>query len=160
MADFKVINTQEEFDAAIKERLDRAGKKIREEYNGWTSPEGLKELTDKHQEEIQKLTEAHSKDLEKYAGYEERFTEQTNRIHELEISALKVRIATEMQLPLGAAEFLQGDDEKSIAESAEKLKKLSSAQQSQSRGHTRETETKEADGVLSAFQKLNPKIKI
>lgn len=37
MAEFKVINTQEEFDERIKERLERAEKKVREEYKGWTS---------------------------------------------------------------------------------------------------------------------------
>ena len=44
MADFKAITNQEEFDAAIKDRLERAERKIREEYKGWTSPDDLKKL--------------------------------------------------------------------------------------------------------------------
>ena len=57
MADFKVINTQEEFDSAIKDRLERQDRKTREEFEGWTSPADLTALTEKHQAEIQALNE-------------------------------------------------------------------------------------------------------
>lgn len=125
MTDFKAITTQEEFDERIKERLERAEKKARESFNGWTSPDDLKSLSAKHSDEIKALKEAHAKEMEKYAGYDEKFNEQATKIHTLEVSALKTRIATEKKLPMGAVEFLQGEDEQSITDSADRLSKLS-----------------------------------
>mgnify|MGYP002513541595 CR=1 FL=1 len=84
MTDFKPINTQEEFDERIKERLERAEKKARESFNGWTSPDDLKSLSAKHSDEIKALKEAHAKEMEKYAGYDEKFNEQASKIHSLE----------------------------------------------------------------------------
>lgn len=143
MADFKVINTQEEFDSAIKDRLERQDKKTREEFKGWTSPDDLKALNEKHQTEIQSLNEAHQKELEKYAGFDEKISAYEAKIKGLEVSALKTRIANEKKLPFDAIEFLQGEDEKSIIESAERLSKLSGA--GSSYGYVRNTETDKND---------------
>lgn len=125
MTDFKPINTQEEFDERIKERLERAEKKARESFTGWTSPDDLKSLSAKHADEIKALKESHAKEMEKYAGYDEKFNEQAAKIHSLEVSALKTRIANEKKLPMDAIEFLQGEDEQSITDSADRLSKLS-----------------------------------
>ena len=138
MADFKIINTQEEFDNAIKDRLSRAEQKIRDEFKGWTSPEDLKKITDQHAADLTKLNDSHAEELKKYAGYDEKFTQQATRIHELEVGALKTRIANEKKLPWDAVEFLQGDDEKAITESADRLSKLAGA--SHQIGITRNTE--------------------
>jgi len=153
MAEFKSINTQEEFDERIKERIERAEKKAREAFNGWMSPEQLKEhdaqaseavkkLNAEHAEAIKKLNEAHAEEMKKYAGYDEKFTEQNAKIHALETTALKTRIANEKKLPFDAIEFLQGDDEEAIMQSAEKLSKLSAPAFS---GITRNTESSGAD---------------
>lgn len=153
MADFKVISTQEEFDERIKERIERAEKKVREEYKGWTSPDDLKLITEKHGNEIAKLNESHTEELKKYAGYDEKFSAQATRIHELEVGALKTRIANEKKLPFDAVEFLQGDDEKSIIDSADKLSKLASVRS----GFTRNTETdNQKDGVWRDLVNILP----
>ena len=164
MAEFKAINTQEEFDERIKERIDRAEKKTRESYNGWLSPddlkahdaehaEAIKKLNAEHAEAIKKLNESHAEEMKKYAGYDEKFTEQANKIHALETSALKTRIANEKHLPFDAIEFLQGDDEEAITASADKLSKLSAPQFS---GVVRNTET--ASGNDSAWREMVRKI--
>ena len=152
MADFKVINTQEEFDSAIKDRLERQDKKTREEFKGWMSPDDLKALNEKHQTEIKSLNEAHLKELEKYAGFDERVSAYEAKIKGLEVSALKTRIANEKKLPFDAIEFLQGEDEKSITESAERLVKLSGAQHSQ--GYVRNTEQAEGDAKDRAYREM------
>ena len=154
MADFKVINTQEEFDERIKERIERAEKKVRDEFKGWASPDDLKAMTEKHGEEITKLNDAHAEELKKYAGYDEKFTQQATRIHELEVGALKTRIANEKKLPLDAVEFLQGDDEKSINESADKLSRLSA----HSATFTRNTERDNVDDKESMWRDLASKL--
>lgn len=138
MAEFKVINTQEEFDERIKERIERAEKKAAEAFKGWLSPDDVKALNEAHKGEIEKINAAHSEELKKYAGYDEKFNEQAEKIKSLEMAALKTKIATEKKLPLDAVEFLQGEDEESITANAEKLLKLSGGY---SVGFVRNTET-------------------
>ena len=53
--EFKSINTQEDFDARIKERLERAEKAVKKSFDGWTSPDDLKAIQAKHEEELKKL---------------------------------------------------------------------------------------------------------
>lgn len=138
MADFKEITTQEEFDERIKQRIERAEKKVRDEYAGFMSVDDVKNLKADHAKEIEKLKASHAEELKKYEGYDEKFTAQATRIHELETSALKTKIAMAKKLPMDAIEFLNGDDEKSITESADKLSKLSAPTNV---GFTRNTES-------------------
>lgn len=154
MADFKEITTQEEFDERIKERIERAEKKVREEFKGWSSPEDLKKITDQHAADLAKLNDSHAEELKKYAGYDEKFNAQASRIHELEVGALKTRIANEKKLPWDAVEFLQGDDEKSINESADKLSRLSA----HSATFTRNTERDNVDSKESMWRDLANKL--
>ena len=143
MADFKAITTQEEFDAAIKERIDRAEKKTREtvaaEYAGWMKPEDVKRLKEEHATALKELNESHAKALEKYAGYDDKFNEMTAKVHEYEVREIKNRVAREKKLPYEAVDFLQGDDEKAITESADRLANLTGT--THSFGMTRNTET-------------------
>lgn len=157
MADFKVIETQEDFDARIKERIDRAEKKTRDEFNGWTSPDGLQKLKEEHAKEIETLNAAHAKEMEKYSGYDDKFKEFTGKIHELETTQLKTRIANEKRLPFDAIEFLTGDDEESISASADKLSKLSA--HSRQTGFVRNTEEPVGDSKEQAYRELARKLK-
>lgn len=154
MTDFKPINTQEEFDERIKERLSRAEKKIREEFKDWSSPEAIKKLKDEHSHEIESLNVHHSEALKKYEGYDEKFTAQEKKIHELEIGSMKTKIAIDKGLSLDATEFLQGDDEKSITESADRLAKLSAPTNV---GFTRNTEAPTESAFDSELRELASK---
>lgn len=144
MTDFKPINTQEEFDERLKDRLARAESKVRDEYKGWLSPD-----------EVKKLKDSHAEDLKKYEGYGEKFTAQQTRIHELEVGALKTKIALGKNLPMDAIEFLQGDDEKSINESADKLSKLSTPKVT---GFTKSPEPAASNSVDAEFRALAAEI--
>jgi hypothetical protein len=150
---FKVIETQEQLDSVIKDRLSRAENKVREEFKGWTSPDALKELNSKHADEIKSLKEAHSKELEKYSGFEATVEEQKKQIHSLEVTNLKNRIVTEKNLPLSAVEFLSGETEEEISNSADRLSKLSQMS-SHPIGFTRNTETPLQDAKDEALRKL------
>lgn len=152
MAEFKVIESQEEFDNRIKERIERAEKKVREEFKGWLSPDEQKKLKSDYDAEVQKLNEAHSKELEKYAGYDEKFAEQSSKIHSLETSALKTKIAIDKKLPFDAVEFLTGEDEESISASADKLLKLSGTH---TVGFTRNTECPNDGGKEQQWRDLS-----
>ncbi len=156
MAEFKAITTQEEFDAAIKDRLERAERKTREEFKGWTSPDDLKKLNESHITEMNHLKESHQKEMEKYAGYDDQFKAFTDKIHTLEVGAIKTRIASEKRLPLDAVEFLQGDDEQTIAESAERLMKISGTPQTFA--FTRNTESDKGDAKDKELKELLGKL--
>ena len=105
MADFKVIETQEQLDAIISDRLKRESEKIRKEYDGFLSPEDA---------------------AKKYEGYlsPEEATKKDAKIKGYETDSVKTRIAHELGLSYDAIGFLKGDDEDSIRKSAETLKSL------------------------------------
>lgn len=157
MTDFKEITTQEEFDERIKERLSRAEKSIRKEYESYIAPEALEKLKATHSKEIEDLKASHTKEMEKYAGYDEKFTAQTAKIHELETSALKTKIAMSKKMPFEAIEFIQGDDEESITKSADKLCELSAPQRSTIVGFTRNTESPSDSDVDASYRALAQK---
>lgn len=159
MAEFKVINTQEEFDERIKERLERAEKKAEEKFNGFISPDSLKEelkkVNEAHKGEIEALNKTHLEELKKYESYDSKFAEQETKIKTLTVSNLKNKVAMEKKLPLDAIEFLQGEDEQSINESAERLSKLSGQH---SQGYTRNTEKEEGSATDRALREVLKKL--
>lgn len=150
---FKAIETQEQFDSVIKERLNRAENKVRDEFKGWTSPDALKEIESKYQTQIQSLKDMHSKELEKYSGYDAKFEEQNQKIHTLEVSNLKHRIVSEKNLPQSAIEFLNGESEEEISASADRLSKLSQMSAHVS-GFTRNTEIPAEDSKTEALREI------
>ena len=124
MADFKIIETQEQLDSILHERLQRKEAQIRKEYEGFLSAEEVTskfaELT-KQAEDLQNaLTDANSK----ISAHTEELKARDNKIAEYERDALKIRICRENGLPFDAVNFLGGTDEKTITESATALKSM------------------------------------
>lgn len=111
MSEFKEIKTQEEFDAAIKDRLARENKK----YEGFVSPDKLAELKADYEKEISKKYENYTSpdDLENMKkDYE-------GKIAKYESDSVKTRIANEMGLPSSIASRLKGKNEEEIRKDAE-----------------------------------------
>lgn len=121
---FEPINTQEEFDAAVKDRLAREAKK----YEGYTSPEDLEKI----KADIRAESDSKIKDLsgqidsvnQQLAERDKSIEEKDAKIKGYETNSEKMRIARETGLSYEAVDYLKGDDEKSIRESAEALKAL------------------------------------
>ena len=127
MSEFKTIETQEEFDAAIKARLDRNTKTVTDEvkksYEGYISPDEAKKLT----EQVDTLTA-------QTEGLRQQLTEKDTSIADLtaknkayETASVKARIAREKGLPYELAERLSGESEEDIAADADKLSQFVSA---------------------------------
>jgi hypothetical protein len=114
MSEFKAIETQEDFDAAIKARLDRNTKTVTDEvkksYEGYISPDEAKKLTDQVNTLTAQLTE---KDTA--------ITDLTAKNKQYETASVKARIAHEKGLPFELAERLSGETEQDIAADADKL---------------------------------------
>jgi hypothetical protein len=122
MSDFKVIETQEQLDAIIKDRLERAEKKQAEKYAGYLSPEEvdakMAELNKQVEDLGNSLTGANDKaktDAEAIAGLEA-------KVKNYETASVKSRIAHEVGIPYELANKLSGDTEEDIRKDAEALK--------------------------------------
>lgn len=155
MAEFTPITTQEQFDNAIKDRLERAKAK----YEGFTSPADLDKIRADYDKQIADLNAAAEASAKKYAGYDKELADRDAKIKGFETASIKTRVAFEMGLPYGAADFLKGEDEASIKKSAEALKKLQGASGTRPAPIFDESANSDSDGVANEFKKLNPGLK-
>lgn len=124
MGDFQKIETQEQLDALINEKIKQEREVIGKKYEGYISPEDYnKQIGDLNKE----LKEA----KEKIAGHDKTIAEKDAKIKAYESRSLKSRIAHEIGLSYDAIDFISGDDEASIKKSAESLKALVGSSQTQ-----------------------------
>jgi len=116
-ADTSKTFTQEDIERIIAERLKRE----REKYKDYAE---LKKAA----EELQKLKEAQMTEQEKLQAklqeYERMLQEKEREAKEAQIQATKVKVLTELGLPLDLAGRIFGEDEDTIRQDAEALKKL------------------------------------
>lgn len=112
--EFKPIETQEAFDAAIADRIERAQKKAVEPYADY---EQIKAQNADYQKQIAEMQETANNNNTKVADLEA-------KIKKYENDSAKRKIATEMGLPLQLADRLTGDDEAAWKKDAEALKAL------------------------------------
>lgn len=124
MGDFKVIETQEQFDAAVADRVKRAKESAEKKYEGWISPEDLEKLTNDHKAKLDELNGSLTAANEKIANHDKEIADRDSKIKQYESDSVKTRVAHEMGLTYDAVAFLRGDDEDSIRKSAESLKGL------------------------------------
>ena len=114
MSEFKPIETQEAFDAAIKDRIERAKKsaadEVRKQFEGWVSPDDYKKSADE------------------ITGLRTQVADLTAKNTAAGLDALRTRIAHETGLPFELAGRLQGEDEKAIRADAEAIAKFAAPQ--------------------------------
>lgn len=119
MSEFKVIETQEQFDAAISERLKRDREAQAKKYESWISPEDLEKKTEDLNKKIKALEDAAAE------------TEQTIAEKDAEIAKgaqyrtdlAKTRIALAAGLKIEYADRLRGENEEDWKSDAEVLAK-------------------------------------
>lgn len=114
MSEFTPINTQEEFDTAIKDRLNRERAKFGDY-------DDIKDQLAKAQSEIadfQKTIEANQKAYEKLSAESK---EKDTKIAGYEADALKTTVAINKNLPMNMRKYLQGATEEELNASADEL---------------------------------------
>ena len=124
MGEFKPITTQEEFDAAISERLKRERETSAKKYEGFISPTDFEQKKAEFQTQINDLTSQLQGANDKISNHDKELQERDSKIKAYESHSVKTRIANELGLSYEAVNFLQGEDEDSIRKSGESLKKL------------------------------------
>ena len=124
MSDFKPIETQEQLDSIITERLARAEKNIRKEYEGFMSPSDIEKHTSDLNGQIANLQNELNKNSETIKGFDAQIAERDSKIKAYETASVKTKIASELGLPLNAVNYIQGNTEETIKASAEGLKTM------------------------------------
>jgi signal recognition particle GTPase len=121
MAEFKPIETQEDFDKAIKSRIERAEKAVREQFSDY---EQVKESASKADEKIKELTAELEKKQVTIDGNKAIVDELNAKIAAQELSSMKVSVALEKGLPYQMAERLTGANKEEISADADSMVKL------------------------------------
>lgn len=118
MSEFKVIETQEQLDDILKDRLKRERESTRKEFEGFLSPSDVAEKYKGY------LSPDDVKEKYKDHLSPEEVAKLNSKIKGYETDSVKTRIAHETGLSYDAVQFLRGEDEDSIRKSAESLKGL------------------------------------
>lgn len=115
MADFKPITTQEEFDAAIGERIKRERESMAKKYGDY---DDLKKRVADQETQIGTLTKERDDNAKKYAGYDKAVADLQAQVKGYEASSVKMRIAHETGIPYEMATRLSGETEEDIRKDA------------------------------------------
>lgn len=122
MSDFKVIETQEQLDAIIGERVSRAEKKGEERAAAkYADYDDLKTKADTYEQQIADLNEQLKGNESKQAEFTKQIEDLTGKVRQYEIGSVKTKVALEVGLPYQLAEKLSGDDEEAIRADAKKM---------------------------------------
>ena len=118
MADFTPIETQEQFDARVKDRIARAERAAAEKYSDYDTIKGQNtDLTN----QIAQLTEQIKKQTETSNGNKTVVDDLTAKVQAYETASVKTKIALELGLPYQMADRLTGDNEDAIRKDAENM---------------------------------------
>ncbi|MFQ6794677.1 MAG: hypothetical protein ACLRT4_18120 [Thomasclavelia sp.] len=131
MSKFEPINTQEEFENALRERLEQKERSVAKKFEGYTSPEDLKKIKEDYDAKISSLNAqietAKTEAAKKFEGYtspkdlESIKSGYETKIAKYETDSVKTRIAIDMGIPLELKDRLKGNTEDEIREDAKLL---------------------------------------
>lgn len=122
MSDFTPIETQDQLNAVIGERISKAEQKYAQERDD------LKKQNDAYAKQLADLQEQLKKQDETMKGRQAEVDALTAKVQNFESSSLKTRIALEAGLPYKMAERLTGTTEEEVRADAEMMVKLMGAQ--------------------------------
>lgn len=149
--EFKPITTQEDFDAAIKSRLERQERKTAEEvekrFEGWISPKDAEERDSK----ITTL----SQELSAKKGEIEQLTAENKKYAN---DAVRAKIAHEKGIPFELASKLSGETEEEIRADADTLAKYISKAQSSPKFNSEQRADDKKAALRNVLDSLNSKI--
>lgn len=146
MGEFNPINTQEELDKILGERLKREREKF-------ADYEAIKKGNTDLTAELDKLKKEAEINASNKADFEKQIKELTSKIKGYEADSAKNRIALEVGLPLEIAKRLSGSNEDEWRQDAELLAKFISKPLPQAT-----SEQKEYSGKNQAYKELLDKL--
>lgn len=145
MSEFKIIETQEQLDEIIKNRIER----VKAKYADYDSLSA--KVQDLETEKL-KLTELLDKQKEIEGNNKNKIAELEKGIQGWETKALKQKVAIKYNLPFDLADRLKGDSEESLTEDAERLASLMVDNQPTYKQPLADVERPVKSGVSAAWQ--------
>ena len=121
MADFKPIETQEQFDAMIKGRLEQAERSFIEKYG---NSDEMKAQLEASAGQIAELTKQLEEANKKIESSKAEMDGLNAKVLQYETDSVKTRVAHEEGLPFEMAGRLTGDNEEAIRADAKSLAKM------------------------------------
>ena len=129
MGEFKPIETQEQLNAVIADRLEKERQRVEAKYPGYDEYKDkagkYDELAGKdYEKQIKTLTDDLTKARDELAEKAEKFSELEGRATAAELKNLKTRVALTNGIPVELAERLAGSNEEELTADAETWKKF------------------------------------
>lgn len=125
MTDFTPINTQEEFNERIADRLRREREKaIKETEAKFSNYEELSQRDSLLSREVEEKDARIKEQSEIISKNAEEIATLTERVKKHETDSVKTKTALEFGIPLELADRISGDDEEAIRQDAEKIASL------------------------------------
>ena len=119
MSEFKPIESQEQLDAVIGERIERAKRKAAEEVHA--DYDKVKAANASLEQQVADLTKQLKETDGALAGSKTTVEELTAKVKSYEVASVKTKIAHELGIPYQLADKLTGDDEEAIREDAKRM---------------------------------------
>ena len=157
MSEFTPIQTQEEFDKAIKGRLAQKDREAEERYKDYLSPDKVSELKADFEKKLEEAKKSAKEAADKLSENDKTVAELTKRAETAENSLLKNKIAYSHKLPLELAGRLVGTTEEELTQDAESLAALmkpSSAPPLYSTNSTIGIKTPESQALLGLLSQI------
>lgn len=121
MSEFKVIETQEEFDKAIQKRLEQKDREVSERYKNYLSPDDAAALKRDFEGKLSDANAKLKEAQEKLDPLNQSIAELTTRAKTAEGKLLKQSIASAKGLPLELADRLIGESKEDLEKDAETM---------------------------------------
>lgn len=121
MSEFTPIETQEDFDKAIKSRLAQKDRELAEKYKNYLSPEDAEAMKADFKKQLEDANKTVKEAEDKLKNFDSTVSELTKRAEVAETSLLKNKVAYENKLPLELASRLIGSTEEELKKDAESL---------------------------------------
>ncbi|MCI9292982.1 MAG: DUF4355 domain-containing protein [Erysipelotrichaceae bacterium] len=146
---FEPIETQEQLDALIADRLKRERETVEKKYGDY---DDLKKKADSYDAKVADY-ERQLKEAKDTSALDAKIKELNGKIAKYESDSVKTRIANELGLPHEIAQRLSGDDEESIRKDAKALAEVL-GNVKKTVAPLRSTETHQGDDKAEAYRKL------
>ncbi len=152
--EFKVIETQEDFDKAIQKRLAQKDREAAEKYHDYMAPDAVEKLKEEYEGKLKKAEESLKQANDKIANHDQIVSDLTTRATTAESDLLKSRIAHESGVPFELAGRLVGTNEEELKADAEKFASFL-APKSAPPLHSTDTATNSNAGLTGMLSQIN-----
>ena len=162
MGDFTPITSQEQFDAMVKDRLERQSKKfdtekadLEKKYSGYMASDDVEKLKQSYEDQIKDLNTK----VEAGASVQTELDSAKKQIEAQKLDSLRIKSALENGIPYEFADRLKGTTAEELAADAKLFAKSFTKPAGQHTQPAYNGESKDIDAVSARFYELNPKLK-